>query len=1007
MMYDCDLNFCLTLNPQRKFCINVFFIVMPIIHVFVNSILQFVVVISLMLLSSSALAQLPCGQTIDFNTWNQEGSLPTGTWVVGAGGNSVEQTFNGAATWFVSPNDFINVLIQGTIQVNTTSDDDLVGFVFGYQDPIGALVNPASTPMKSFFFDWKQGTQTFQGMTCTEGFALYEVDGLFNFNGLVVQGSGQVYPEFWERVNTPIVTVLDTDYGNNGWNDFQQYDFQLKYTSDSIVIWIDGTKIFEENGCFEPGKFGFYNQSQDAVNYSNFSYNIEYDFDVSDTLICIGDTSFFEIGAGCTNSFPPTTTFNWDFDDGTVFSGINPFHIYTSPGIYQAELVSSDPFGCLDVSTQTIEVLGYPISNAGSDDTSCDLSYNLNATSPLGQWTALNGGILSDAALPNSSVVVPSSGLYTFVWEATNNAGCSTSDSVSITFNELTLTAAIIDPSCSGALNGEILLTITGVNQPFTFQWDAAAGNQISSLASNLGAGNYGVTVTDDLGCSIDSIFALSEPFPLNFTLTLDPADCDASNGSATISSISGGTSPYSYDWGNGLTPDNFSLGLAAGAYSVIISDDLGCDSIVTFEITNNPFSANVNVVEHISCFGFNDGEAIASGPIASGVYSYLWGATSNNQTSQTAGNLIPGMHTVIVSSIGSACSDTLNVTIIEPTILSISVSDLSMCIGDLTSLSATSSGGTQPYVFVWENSLGQSQNPIDLTATQTETFTVVVTDLNGCELSDSVTLTALEIPIASFTLDLDEACLRPSYSFTFQNTSTPTGGSVNWDFGDNSFGTGNTTSHTYLSPGVYSVSINIISPNGCSNVHVETDLITVFPNPTADFTFAPNIISTLNSNVQFIDLSYDDVSTWNWGFGSFSTSISQNPSHDFGSVSGNQIIFLEIENIYGCIDSTSRLIEIQDEISIYAPNSFTPDGDEFNQTWQVYLNGMDLFNIEINIYNRWGERVWQSLDVNVPWDGTYNGKIVQNGIYTWTFVASDLNNGDKYERVGHINVLR
>lgn len=247
------------------------------------------------LFNTVAIAQLQCGQNIDFNSWTQEGSLSTGQWNVSTGGNSVEQNLNNASTWFTSQNDFFNVMIQGSIQVNTSTDDDLVGFVFGYQNPIGALTTPSSTTIKSFFFDWKQASQSFVGMQCNEGYALYEVDGLFDFTNTVSFGSGIVYPEFWERVNSPILNVLDTDYGNNkGWNDFQLYDFQLKYTADSIVIWIDGLRIFEESGCYEPGKFGFYNNSQDQAIYSNFSYEYEYDFNVVDSIICLSDSVFFK-----------------------------------------------------------------------------------------------------------------------------------------------------------------------------------------------------------------------------------------------------------------------------------------------------------------------------------------------------------------------------------------------------------------------------------------------------------------------------------------------------------------------------------------------------------------------------------------------------------------------------------------------------------------------------------------------------------------------------------------
>lgn len=961
--------------------------------------MRFSILFSLLIAANSLFAQLPCGQSIDFNTWNQEGVAASGNWVVGAGGNSVLQTINGQSTWFVSPNDFINVLIQGSIQVNTAGDDDLVGFVFGYQDPVGVLANPANTYTKTFIFDWKQGTQVYNGLTSFEGFALYEVDGNYNYNNVF-------YNEFWARLNTPIITVMDTDYGNNGWNDFQQYDFQLKYTTDSIVIWIDGVRIFEEDGCFEPGKFGFYNFSQSEVNYNNFSYNIQYDFDASDTLICLGDTSFFEIGAGCASSFQPTTAFTWDFDDGNTASGVDPYNVYAAPGTYQAQLISSDPFGCADTSIQIVEVMGYPVANAGIDETVCGLTHTLNAAPSDGQWIALNGGVFTDPSLPNSSVNVPSTGVYDFIWEATNIAGCSTQDTVSIEFTILSLSATTSNPSCDGSTNGQILITTSGGNQPISFQWDAAAGNQTADLATNLGAGTFGVIVTDNIGCFIDTSFSLTAPLPFTYNIDVFPSDCDFSDGSATISAVAGGTAPYMYDWGTGLVPDSFSSGLASGTYSVTISDSQGCDSTFTFAISNTPFVVSANVVDHISCFGFNDGEAIALGPNMLAVYSYQWGATSNNQTTETATNLIPGNHTVTITST-QGCSETVSVTILEPTALTVAASDVSGCVGDLVTISASASGGTPTYTFAWENSLGQVQDPIDILVDQTEIYTVTATDDNGCVLSENVTITALETPVASFVIDEDEACLRPSYSFNYQNTTIPAGGTISWDFGDNSIGSGNAVTHTYTSPGFYTVGLEVTSPNGCTDSHIETGIIAIHPNPVAEFTFSPGSVTTLSTLVQFIDLSYDDVDTWSWNFGELMTDSGQNPAFDFDDRIGNQTINLLVENIYGCIDSTSRIIEIKNEVAIYAPNTFTPDGDEHNQTWRVHLAGMDLFNIEINIYNRWGERVWQSFDINVGWDGTYNGVIVPNGVYTWSLVADDLNTDGKYEEVGHVSILR
>ena len=328
-------------------------------------------------------AQLPCGQDIDLNTWSVEGEPTAGSWSVNPGGSSVNQTINGTPTWFVSPNDFFNVLIQGSITVNTAADDDLVGFVFGYKNPIGVLTTPSNTNMETFIFDWKQTTQTFSGMTSNEGFALYEQDGTFDFTDITTVGSGSVYPDLWRRINTPTITVLDTDYGTTrGWNDNQTYDFQLKYTADSIVIWIDSVRIFEEVGCFEPGKFGFYNHSQNNVTYSDFSFIPEYDFTV-DSIFCIGDSVQFEIGSGCGDTFPDEINFDWIFGDSNLGTGIDPIHQYTSAGTYTVYMIFTDTVtGCTDTAETTITING-DCCNAATDP-QFSLAQNVNVDT---HWT--------------------------------------------------------------------------------------------------------------------------------------------------------------------------------------------------------------------------------------------------------------------------------------------------------------------------------------------------------------------------------------------------------------------------------------------------------------------------------------------------------------------------------------------------------------------------------------------------------------------------------------------
>jgi len=950
-------------------------------------------------------AQLPCGQNIDLNTWTQEGDPSSGTWNVFNGGNSVEQIDNWTASWFVSPNDFINVRIQGTFLVNPGGDDDLIGFVFGYQNPIGALTTPSSTSVKSYFFDWKKGTQTYLGLTSNEGFALYEMDGLFDFTNIAASPPNAVFPEFWERVNSPVLNVINTDYGNNGWNFAQQYDFELKYTSDSIIIWIDGVQIFEEAGCFEPGRFGFYNHSQASVVYSDFSYDLEYDFEISDPTLCVNDTVFTEIASGCSLYLPLYIGFDWDFGDNSTTTGVDPSHIYSTPGVYDIELISSDSFGCADTSIQTIQIFDYAVSYAGVDDTSCTLSYNLSATASTGSWSGPPGVVFSSINSNNSTVSVPTPGMYTFVWEATNAAGCNAADSVSILFNEYSVSTTLTDPSCIGS-DGEILLAVQGGSGAYNYQWDANANNQTSNPATNLSSGAFSVLITDSYGCVIDSTFNLAGSFGFSFSLLEINSDCDSSNGSATITNLNGGLGPYMFDWGTGTTPNNSIQNLSSGAYGVTITDANGCDSSINFNIQSNAFVANVDTVIDISCFGANDGSATVSGQNPQGSYSYQWGPSSNFQTTATASSLIPGLHSVIIST-NSGCIDTLDIFVLEPPELVITqITNVSSCIGDSITLNANVSGGVAPYTYSWGNGIGSVQNP-QVIVTQTVEYPLTILDNNGCAVNDTATVDAVGSPQASFSVDTLFACLSSQYEFTFYNTSIPQGIAATWDFGDQSFGNGDTVTHIYSSAGVYSVTLTIGSSSGCFDSYTDSNLIQIYPDPVADFSFSPNPVTPLNSTVQFTDLSYANVHVWNWTFDQLGSSIDQNPSFVFPQTSGEHLISLEVENIYGCSDSISKLLIVEDDINIFAPNTFTPDGDEFNQYWVIYANGIDVYNTEVVIYNRWGEQIWKTLDISIPWDGTYKGRLVPDGVYTWTIETKSLGTDEKHEFIGHIIVIK
>ncbi len=203
---------------------------------------------------------LPLDKPLLFARWTQQGPLANGNWTTTADFTQVFQSINGDPTMFVSPNSYINVLIEGTIAVETTGDDDLVGFVFGMRSPIRENGDDDRV-FDTYLLDWKQANQNFGGRDCFEGFALSYVNGDFSAG----------WSSFWARVTEEGFTSLATLYDTTrGWQDNFVNEFRLLHTPHRVDIWMNGELVFRELGDFQSGRFGFYNYSQPNVRYANF-----------------------------------------------------------------------------------------------------------------------------------------------------------------------------------------------------------------------------------------------------------------------------------------------------------------------------------------------------------------------------------------------------------------------------------------------------------------------------------------------------------------------------------------------------------------------------------------------------------------------------------------------------------------------------------------------------------------------------------------------------------------
>ena len=222
-----------------------------------------------------------------------------------------------------------------------------------------------------------------------------------------------------------------------------------------------------------------------------------------------------------------------------------------------------------------------------------------------------------------------------------------------------------------------------------------------------------------------------------------------------------------------------------------------------------------------------------------------------------------------------------------------------------------------------------------------------------------------------------------PQFVF-FDNLSTPIDETYDilWDFGDGTTSSEISPEHVYEEPGIYSVTVDIVSPIGCAIDDAFPNWITVRESPEAGFEYTPDNPTNLQPEVSFTDQS-ELASFWDWNFGTTGYSDEQNPTYVFPDT-GFQEVLQVVTHENGCQDSASIVIDIEPIVTYYLPNAFTPNSDSVND---VFIgNGVyeGMTDFEMTIWNRWGEKVFETNDPNEGWNGQKNndGQMSPNGVY-------------------------
>ena len=529
-----------------------------------------------------------------------------------------------------------------------------------------------------------------------------------------------------------------------------------------------------------------------GVNCSGISVSIS-----DDALACFGDSngSLTAQSAGTSG----TVFYQWSGTDQTsaTISGL-------SAGTYTVTI--TDETGCSSTASASVtQPAAISLSVSGTDESGNDTENGTATASAAGGTGTLN--YLWNTGQSTATITDLAPGTYTVT--VTDQNGCTTSESVVI--NEFfcgNITGTVSDDlvSCFGENDGSLSATVNGGNGTLNYLW---SNNATTQTISGLAPGTYTVTITDGDNCSTVLTGQVGEPDQLFGTASATDVTSSNGNDGTATAMASGGTGSYSYSWDNGENTATIT-NLAPGTYCVTITDNNNCTTSACTTVSGiNCGGIGVTVIgSSVTCFGDTDGTLSATAAGTTGTVSYEWSGTA--QTGQTINNLAPGSYTVTITD-ENGCSAVASGTVTEPSALNLSTAATAETGNGTNDGTATASatGGTGQLTYLWSN----NNTGATITGLAPGTYTVTVTDENGCSTSESVTIEGFICAGLAGTVS------STSVSCFGQNdgslTALPTGGSGTFTY---QWSNGATT-QTITGLGDGSATVTATDSDGCSVV--------------------------------------------------------------------------------------------------------------------------------------------------------------------------------------------
>ncbi len=714
------------------------------------------------------------------------------------------------------------------------------------------------------------------------------------------------------------------------------------------------------------------------------------------------------------------------------------------------------PNGCSDIYTQSVlihglpeisfEILNYP-SCVYSEDASVKVIFPDSANYEIiwDNGNAVNIDVLSDVG----------SGWH-FV-EITNEFGCTVFDSVFISAPQ-ELSVSINGTNslpCYNTQNGVLNAFVSGGAEPYTYLWSVdenatfpnitglgpgsyyltvTDGNLCEVLASksitqateilyqvesteslncfgdenafinvntqnpslsilwenestefsrnNLGAGTYGFTITDEYNCQILDTIEIFENPEINVQETINNVNCGISLGSIYTNTI-GGISPYYYQWSQGNETSVLS-NVPAGQYQLTVKDAKSCIKNYDYLIiANDSINANISVLSEIDCYGNNNGAIKAFSVDGHLPLSYLWSDGSHNVE---LGDVVSGEYSVIICD-AQGCLGYSTVVLTDPAEL---ITDYEienvMCKGESTGrITLHSQGGTGVITYQWQDgSWGQEANNLSA-----GNYSFTTTDSNQCKTIQNISISEPQTKLDYSLVSLNVKCWGESGGYF---NPQAIGGTPPYQYIWEKDGYTTVSQNiTNLYAGNYN--IEITDANNCKF----TDKAEIAQPAKVEFTATSYAVSCDGKNDGWFTINANG-GTQPYLYVDSDIKTVENEFKD--KFPGQYSVYVIDDN--NCISETQQVnVASSDADCLTIPNAFTPNNDGINDKWEII--NIEMFpRARVQVFNRWGQLVFETISDNEIWDGTFWGKMPAG---TYLYII-DLNNGSK-SKTGTINLVR